>query len=106
MSEAGNTILPITPKAGEDFGKYTCIVTGLKETAPDPIVTIDVQEEGQSKYTIVNYSFFKLVQSVRTKQGTGYRYNKTFIIQLTQPLQDLDFSPDRCTNGYWKIYCF
>lgn len=70
---AGNTILPITPKAVEDFGKYTCIVTGLKETVPDPVVTIDVQEEGRSKYTIGNYPFFKLIQSVRTKKKPGYR---------------------------------
>lgn len=52
VSETGNTILPVTPKV-EDFGKYTCNVTGLKETIPDPIiVTINVQEEGQSKYTV------------------------------------------------------
>jgi len=53
MSETGNTILPITPMTMEDFGKYTCIVTGLKETNPDPIiVTINVHEEGQSKYIV------------------------------------------------------
>lgn len=63
VHETGNTILPITPKTTEDFGTYTCIVTGLKETVPDPIiVNINVQEEGQSKYTVCNYSFFKLVQ--------------------------------------------
>lgn len=48
VSETGNTILPITMKTLEDFGNYTCIATGLKETVPDPIiVTINVQEEGQ-----------------------------------------------------------
>ena len=48
--ETKDTVLPITPQTKEDFGKYTCSATGLKETVPDPIVvSINLEEKGKSK---------------------------------------------------------
>lgn len=51
-----STILPITPKSEDDFGKYTCSAMGLKETVPDPIVvSINLEEKGKSKYIFSSY---------------------------------------------------
>lgn len=70
MSEPGNTILSITPKTKEDFGKYICSVTGLKVTVPDPIiVAINVQEEGQSKYIFFEMSSFQSKQCTKWEQA-------------------------------------
>lgn len=72
--ETGNTILSITPKTKEDFGKYTCSTAGLKETFPDPIVVpINLGEEGQSKYIFDMICLCKVNYSNSTTDISQYR---------------------------------